>query len=218
MTDQHPYLTQMERSSYLAYSRTDPASLAISTQAQLFELYLHGKTCEDIHTLNPALPLGAIVAACIEGGWYQQRQEHISGLFDAIRERVTQVQLESINFIADALSAAHKEQGERVLKYLQTGNNSHLDKAWVRSFKQYREALEILMKLTGQEDKGNKSPTVKNFFNIQKDGVVEDSQEIEGTVQEKPLLTGWSPKMAADVLEVLEREGEIVDDEGGDGG
>jgi hypothetical protein len=203
--DKFPSLTEREKKHYLAYQRENPSSLAVSTQAQLFELYLHGKTCEEIHALNPRFPLGAIVSACIEGEWDRRKSDHLNSLFSTIRQRVEQVQLESISFIADTLSAAHKEQGEKVLRYLQTGDSSALDKSWVRSFKQYREALEILMKLTGQDkDRDPKGPQA--IVNVLSGGntKISTSESQEGAPNSKPQLTGWSPQMAAKILEAME--------------
>jgi len=63
--DQSP-LTEREKYAFQKHvSKRDPP-IAPITAVKLFELFLAGRTCEDIRRLNPAFTLGQIVHARIE--------------------------------------------------------------------------------------------------------------------------------------------------------
>lgn len=150
-------LSPKEIAAYKNWSSKQEPAIALSTQAKMFELYLNGNSCEEIQRLNPGFHLGAVVSASIEGDWDARRQHHIGRLLEGIRERVQQVTLESISFAADLLSAANKKYGDRIKKYQQTGDESELGDLSISSLKQYRETVEMLMKLTGQDKQPSKT-------------------------------------------------------------
>ena len=127
-------------------------SIAPSTQAQLFALYLNGRSLGEIRKLNhPSFSLGQIVSAAVENDWYNERKIYQSGLMQAARERLQQIGCESVQFLSDSLSAAHKQHGEALQKYLVSGNPADLGAFGVGSIRQYKEVAELLLKITGQE-------------------------------------------------------------------
>lgn len=146
-------LTPEERKAYKLYVQKNDPPLAPSIQAQLFSLYLNGTTCEEIQKLNPNFSLGMIVRARVEGLWDDRRDAHLQTLFEGVRERVQQVQMESVVFTSDLLASANKMFGDKLKKYLQTGDERELGSLRIDSLKQYRDAVDLLMKLTGQDKK-----------------------------------------------------------------
>jgi hypothetical protein len=74
-------------------------------------------------------------------------------LFEGVRERVEQVQMESVLFTTDLLSSANKMFGDKLKKYIQTGDERELGALKVDSLKQYRDAVDLLLRLTGQSNK-----------------------------------------------------------------
>jgi hypothetical protein len=127
-------------------------SIAPSVQAQLFGLYLNGRSLGEIRKLNhPSFSLGQIVSAAVENDWYNERKLYQSGLMQAARERLQQIGCESVGFLADSLAAAHKQHGQALQKYIQTGNPADLGAFGVGSIRQYKEIAELLLKITGQE-------------------------------------------------------------------
>lgn len=126
--------------------------LAPVTQAKLFELYLNGSCCEDIQKLNPTFTLGQVVDACVDGKWEQRRRNHINRLLSRVRDRVVQVQSESVEFMSNMLAAAHKLHGDKLKKFLQTGNEKDLGDVKIENLEQYRKAADVLLKLTGQSN------------------------------------------------------------------
>ncbi len=154
-------LTKEEARAYRIYMAKKDPPLAPQIQAQLFNLYLNGASCEEIQRLNPNLSLGMIVRARVEGLWDDQRQRYLDSLFSAVRERVQQVQMESVMLTADMLAAANKMFGDKLKKYIQTDDPRELGELRIDSLKQYRDAVELLMKLTGQDKKVEVTGTTK---------------------------------------------------------
>jgi hypothetical protein len=137
-------------------------AIAPSVQAQLFTLYLNGRSLSEIRQLNhPSFSLGQIVHAAIEGDWYHQKAEYQSTLMKDARERLQQVGCESVKFLADSLSAAHKQHGEALAKYLQSGNVADLGAFGIGGIRQYKEVLEMLLKATGQDKTSTTNLNVK---------------------------------------------------------
>jgi hypothetical protein len=146
-------LKNNEQSAYELYVKSQKPPLAITTAVGLFELFLNGATCEEIHRLNPHLPFGAIIRARVEGEWDRRRNEAYAVALDGARERVQQTQLAAISFAADLLATAHKQFGDRFKRYLQTGEESVLGELKIETLKQYKDSIEMFLKLTGQDKK-----------------------------------------------------------------
>lgn len=155
-------LTSRERTALTYFVEKKEPLLAPSLQAQLFALFLNGKTTEEIRKMNPGLSLGAIVQARIAGKWDEQREAHLQNLFQGVRERAQQAQLEGVTFISDLMAATHKLHGDRVIRFLQTGNPADLGDMRIDSLEGYRKVVEILLKLTGQDSQKKVSGTVEH--------------------------------------------------------
>lgn len=180
-------LTPTERAAYEQYLEKGAPPLSPAAMANLFELYLNGNSCEDIAKLNKNFTLGMIARAKVDGLWEERRQAHVRSLLEGVRERVQQVQLESVMFSADLLAAANKLYGDRLKRFLQTGDERELGDLSITSLKQYREAVELLMKLTGQERESK--VTVKG--------------EQRHTIEVKP-TKAMTPAEAAQILTLVE--------------
>jgi hypothetical protein len=144
-------LTQREREAYAYFCNSKQAPLAPSLNAKLFQLFLNGKTTSEIHRLNPALSLGQIVGARIEGRWDERRIEHLDQLLDQTSLRVQQVTLETADFVCDLFAVANREHGDRLRRYIQSGDEKELGDFRITSLSTFKTAVEILQKLTGQE-------------------------------------------------------------------
>ena len=145
------YLSHAERDA-LERARTIPA-LAPQLSAELFNLFLNGKSCIEIARLNNnKYHLGQIVRARVEFDWDIKKTEHTEALLNGVRDRVQLVQLESINYLSDRLAAAHKLDGDKFKKYLQSGKREDLEglDGTLSNFKEYEKVLTALMNLTGQ--------------------------------------------------------------------
>lgn len=152
-------LTPKEKEAYLKYVEANKPPLAASTAANFFALFLQGHTCEEIAKLNPAFGLGIIVKARVDHSWDLARDENLENLMTNIRQVAQQKQLASIRFVTDAMAAFEKLAGEKFQRYIQTGDSAQLGEWKDMSLKQYKELLELLLKLTGQEGNTTKKVT-----------------------------------------------------------
>jgi hypothetical protein len=181
------YLNTREEHAYRIWQGTDKPALAPSLNAKLFNLFLQGKTCEEIRRLNPSLQLGEIVAARIAGRWDERREDHLDNLLDATSKRVQQVTLETADFVCDILAVANREHGDKLRIYLQTGNPDDLGEFRITSLPSLKMAIETLQKLTGQD----RQQTTKTY--------------VSGEVvhRPEPILSAARPPAAAEAAQAL---------------
>jgi hypothetical protein len=145
------YLSKRELHAYSVWCGTEKPALASSLNMKLFQLFLQGKGTEEIRRLNPQLQLGEIVAARIEGRWDERREEHLDQLLSNASMRVQQATMETADFVCDLLAVASREHGDRLRRYLQSGDETELGDFRVTSLGSLKTAIEMLQKLTGQD-------------------------------------------------------------------
>lgn len=158
--ERHAYAYFMANRNKRGQAATFP--LAPGVSAGLFELYLNGRSLHEIHSQFTQYGLGQIVHAAVEGGWNDQRSTYLAGLMDRAKGRALQSAAESVEFIADAMAAAHKKHGAALRAYLVSGNPNDLGAFGIGSLKQYKDLVEILMKVTGQDGRRSVGGTVKH--------------------------------------------------------
>lgn len=144
-------LSERELAAYRNWQIGKYPALAPDTQVKLFQLFLNGKGCEEIRRLNQQYTLGQIVQARIFGEWDRRYQDHVNDLLDNTKNRAMQTTLESINFVSDLLAATNKLHGDKISKFLQSGNEKDLGDLQITSLTGYKTAVELLQKLTGQD-------------------------------------------------------------------
>lgn len=186
-------LTPREFSAYRAYMKLNQPPMSPRLQAELFNLFLEGYSCEHIATLNHQFgnaSLGMIVRARVENDWDKRKADYMQQLMEGVRSRAYQSTMQSINFISDLIATATKKYGARMQKYIQTGNEEELgdDKMGINSIQNFVKVAELLFKLTGQEN--NKKQVI--------DGVVEHRHTVESAPRQ------MSPEEAAMVLKTIE--------------
>lgn len=118
---------------------------------QMFELFVNGASCTQIEKQWRKYKLGAIIKVAIEHQWHEKRQEYLDHLHRDVVERGRQAIAESIGFTADLLAAAHKRWGQKLRRYLATGDESELDGFEIRSIDQYRKVVQTFLELTGHD-------------------------------------------------------------------
>lgn len=168
------------------------APFSVSEAMDLYDLYLNGMTCEQIYKANSGvIPYGKILDARERYGWDKKKRDQIALAFKTVEERIVKTRIDAIHHLTMLLAAAHKSVGDRVQKYLATGDESYLGTLDPSNLKNYTTILQTLNTLTDAQ----KSKDI----NI--GGVVEHKHSIAL----KPDV-----KSAAKLLEMLEK-GEIVD-------
>jgi hypothetical protein len=133
------------------YIPADVADLAPSMQAQLLQLYLAGLTLPEIRERNPQLGLGQIVASAVDGRWVERRRKHLEDLFGRIQSEAQEAAASGVEFVALAMRATHKRIGDKLLRYLQTGDETDLDGTGVGGLAAYKALVDLLAKMTGQD-------------------------------------------------------------------
>lgn len=189
-------LTLPEANMLVAYVNAGRHQLAPETAVKFFELYLNGNNCSEIHRLNKAFPYEAILWARVKYDWDKAKDDATHSLMLAVKEKVVRAQLETTSFMADLLVATSKKHGDRIKKYIQTGNEEDLgDALSVDSLHALLKVAEGLQKITGQ-DKIQKIKT-------------EHTENLNVSVSSGDMLSVAGPssviddKAAADILSVM---------------
>lgn len=193
-TEQIDALTENEREALFRHTKTGAPPLSPETNARLFELYLMGKTLDQIQRTNKAFTLGMMVQAKIDGDWDNRLVIYQQELLDGVKERVKQTQLEAIYFVSDQLSFTHAKFRKAMLRYLETGDEGELGGLVISNPKQYRETIELLLQLTGQDN-----PTKKTESKVTHKVEVVDAQD-----KAKELAAPAEPPSAGSLLRLLD--------------
>jgi hypothetical protein len=103
---------------------------------------------EDLQGLNPLFPFGMLVQAKVEGLWDERRDAYIADVLADVPAKLRLTASEAVGFLSLQLQVAHKLQGEKLKRYLQTGDSKDLgDGFHIDSFKGYKSCIESLAKL-----------------------------------------------------------------------
>lgn len=153
--DSGKQFTAMEWRAYEAHKKGlaagKEAALSPTIAAQMFELFVNGMTPTQISREWRGYQLGAIVRAAVENSWFDRRREYLDHLHSTTMDRAKQIAAESVEFTGALLAVAHKKWGEKLRRYLATGDASELDGFEIRSIDQYRKVIQTFLELTGHK-------------------------------------------------------------------
>jgi len=184
-----------DRKIYQDYIDSGKPGLATSFSARLYELWLQGSTIEQIVELNPGLNKGAVMRARVEGLWDERRETYLAELMSNAQDRVKLVALESVNFMGLLLAVANKQHGEKLRRYLQTGDSAELGNFDIQSIKQYKEVVEMLTKITGQDKKA--APGAGGSVSVSVTPGVDPTSPATVSVR-------WTPEQADQIRAIME--------------
>lgn len=140
-----------EHNMLMTYVESGKHPLSPETSANFFGLFLTGNSIGEIHRLNKAFPYEAILWAAIKYDWHQKRDEYALDLQSQTAQKVMMAQLETAGLMADLLSAANRKHGDKIKKYIQTGNEADLgDSLTIENLHSLMKIAESLQKVTGQ--------------------------------------------------------------------
>lgn len=196
-------LSHREEAALRQHLKANEPPLSPTLQAELFELYLSGMSCEDIVKHNKGLRLGAIVRAAEEGQWYEKRQEYVTRLLAGVRERAQQATAASVSFLSQALAMMEKKYGTKIARFLQTGNEDDLGDLKDWGLHQYKQLMELFLKVTGQD--GTKRVQIGVQGNVSHTGRVQHEGKVEvSPLPAQPVNSGpASPADATALLQML---------------
>lgn len=144
-------LSSRELQAYENCVRQNVLPVSEAVADSFYQMYSAGASCAEIQKANPGFKLGQIVRCRLDENWDARRAEYQAKLYSSATEAVKQAQMESVKFLALRLSASHKLHIEKMLKFIQTGDERLIEGLGIRDFKQYQETLATLMKVTGQD-------------------------------------------------------------------
>ena len=161
--------TVPEYNMMVAYMEKGGHQLAPETAVRFFELYLNGSDCSEIHRLNKAFPYESILWARIKYDWDKKKDELTFALTEKTKEKAVKAALETTSLLSDMLIAASKKHGDKLKKYIQTGNEEDLgDSMSIDNITSLIRAVEGLQKITGADrvQKIDKKETLNVNLNI----------------------------------------------------
>jgi hypothetical protein len=182
-------LTQEDITALAEYAATGGHPLSPDIAAKFFGLFLNGSDAHEIQRLNKAFKLGQILDAQVRYKWSEQREKYSIELQSRAAGLAMKAQLETTELMSNLLAAANRQHGDKLKKFIQTGDEKDLDGALsVASIKTLLDVVDGLLKITGQDrvSKVKVSTTNTQNLNVNVNGA-------EGLV----------PEDAAKILEII---------------
>lgn len=196
-------VTRLSIDEQIAYDKSlrgGRAPLAPTFNQKLYELYLQGFPCAEIVTSNPGLDLGAVIRARVDGDWDARRDRYTAGLLNESANTLKQTAAESLKFLSLVLTVAHKEHGEKLRRYLVSGDPKDLGDFKIESFKGYKIIIDTIAQLIGANQKSTVThKMVPGQPAVGAPGEVDDAGGILGAVN-----GALTPKQADAVRAALE--------------
>lgn len=147
-------LDQREWDAYRYFLDHKQPEVAEDTADKFYLLYVQGKTCEEIRRLHKGFSYGQVVAARVRYEWDERRTQYRRHLQTEVPQRAQQVHIETVDFLADMLTATQQKVRESIALYLQTGDQAHLkDVPIPKSAKDLKDLMALFMTATGQDKK-----------------------------------------------------------------
>jgi hypothetical protein len=199
-------LTADERIDYERYHRSGRPGLSPDFSARLYDLYLRGIPCDEIARLNKGLEIGQVLKARVDGLWDHEREVYTNKLLLESGDLLRQTAAESLNFLSLVLAVAHKEQGERLKKYLATGDPKELGNFTINNMAAYQRIIQTIAQLVGADQK----KTVTHKFPGQAGQQAPNEAPAESDEDMGLLGNGvsdgqWSPERADAVREAMRK-------------
>lgn len=188
-------LTEKELEAYNYFVNLNESVPVPEEQAKLFVLFLSGKSCQEIQESNQQFSLGQVIYCRLLGEWDNRYNAYLTELLNNTMKRLQTVTLETIGFLCDLISVANAEHGEKIRNYIKTKNPEDLGGLQITTLNGYKNAIELLQKITGQDGQKKKEITINHTNNSSgfnaRSGVSSDDASkilemlVESNVQEK---------------------------------
>lgn len=199
-----------ERAELDRYEKTvlaqDPRRiLAASTAASFFQLFLNGHTTKEIYQLNKSFPWGMIIHARIKYEWDRERDEYVKDLFKRVKEKLVKTQVEGVHFLTDLIAATHKQAGDRLKKFIQTGDETLVKDINLSSIHNYARAIYLLSKMTGEDKNLGAVEVMLKSIDASEAGVESDPNSLPSGSTSDPNegVKLLPPKAAAEIVKFL---------------
>lgn len=179
-------------------------AIAPSVAEGMLQLYLQGRTLSEIRKLNKQFGLGQIVHAAIINHWREQRDAYAALAVARAKARAVLAAAEGVELAADIIAALRRQHGDNVSRYLQTGELSALGPATsMATIRQLKEVAEVLMRLTGQDQKRQVSGSLEVKHTGTVTTVPVTAPPPSPVETERKLLSDWAAAEKARIAEEL---------------
>ena len=118
--------------------------LSESVANRLLNLYLAGRSLDEIVRLNPQYKLPEMLYTRVVWRWDEKRRDHISILIHSLPERLGEIQARSIHHLLDKLTIADMEFKRQAEIYMQDPRPENLPKDAIQNSKEYKEVVETI--------------------------------------------------------------------------
>lgn len=132
------------------FLRKKPDTTAISQHdaAPLYEMFMLDYSFDDIASKFSQYEYGYIIYIAAIGGWVRDREKIAATIYDRIKARVVRSTVEQVEFLTDMIAVSSKESADEVKKYLQNPMANPPPQMRIKSFKDYQQVVEMLVKVT----------------------------------------------------------------------
>ena len=133
----------------VAESGAKPVSATLA--ADMMNLYMENYSCAQIANLNKGFTELDILYCRYKYDWDAKRDQYAHQLQNMVIQKLAKLKLESVEFLTNQLAILHKEEREKVLRYLQTNNPEDKPSIWATNISSYKSLIEALQKITGED-------------------------------------------------------------------
>jgi len=114
----------------------------------MLEAFLVGYSIDEVADRYPHADRQKLIYTAAVNGWAKKRQEVAASIYDRVRAKLVRSVVEQVDHMTDLLSVASTESKAQIAAYLQDPVANPPPQNRIRSMKEYKDAIESLMKLT----------------------------------------------------------------------
>lgn len=125
--------------------------ISASLASQMYNLFEAGYSAQEIADRNPPFELKDVLYVRWKRQWDTKVLEKMNSLLQRVHHKSKMVRLQAVEYLFNHMEVLHKRYGDLMIKYLQTGREEDLPN--LPSLKMYKDIVEVLQKLTGEDRK-----------------------------------------------------------------
>lgn len=126
--------------------------------AKMMELYLSGKTYDQISNIM-RIDRVTVMYLSYKLNWCSTRKNYMVELDDHMKRRIMEFNLMSQDHLLNLAQAFHKRHGHKIMRYLETNDDQHLEQINLKEVDRYMKLVELIKKSTAEPAK-EKGPLV----------------------------------------------------------
>lgn len=138
-------LTSLEKTEMEEFIVRGMPNIGSYPRAELLNAYLTGLDTAELISMFPITSIGGIAFLKAKEGWIEKRKEFLEDLTYKSKLKLLQTKNNAIGTLSLIIEAFHKELKPQLMKYLETGDKSHLPARFkIKGFNDYTRFLKLL--------------------------------------------------------------------------